>query len=436
MAAMTLEPASPLFEPEVRGNLANQFNPLVQWYRERPSQVAFAASIVFHALVIAFIPGLRPVSIETQRVLTVRIAEPAPVVEQPVARRPVARQPVVRETDPLPEPVLLPEFEPAIAQPRVLEQAPVRPQQAFEPQPMPVVQQAEQTTRVEQIARADLSPPISRDEIQPQPVIVARPDFAPAQTVIPVIESKPVPEVERADLAPPIVRDKSQLQPAIVARPEVAPAQAAVPVIESRPIPQVKRPDEPVTEVRPQPRAMPQVTNPTRPQPAQDVPRPATQPVQVQEQPLIAAPTVPVPHAVAPIARSALPQASPPVSAAPVQPGPQNTAPIVAMPSPQTPLVVVEPAELEAYRQSVSKEVMKHMRYPHVAVMRKWQGKTIVEMKLSADGEVIQVVVAESSGKEVLDEAALKMVRRSLPLPKPPQGVRTVIVPVIFRLQG
>jgi len=44
--------------------------------------------------------------------------------------------------------------------------------------------------------------------------------------------------------------------------------------------------------------------------------------------------------------------------------------------------------------------------------------------------------VAVSSGKDVLDDAAVKMVRSSLPLPKPPQGVRTVTVPVVFRLQG
>lgn len=79
---------------------------------------------------------------------------------------------------------------------------------------------------------------------------------------------------------------------------------------------------------------------------------------------------------------------------------------------------------------------MEHMRYPRIAVMRKWQGKTVVEMQLSADGSVTQMIIFESSGKDVLDKAALEMVKRSLPLPKPPRGVRTVKVPVVFRLQG
>jgi protein TonB len=96
----------------------------------------------------------------------------------------------------------------------------------------------------------------------------------------------------------------------------------------------------------------------------------------------------------------------------------------------------VEASVLEAYRQSVSLEVMRHMKYPMLAVRRKWQGKAVVEMRLSDDGAVTQVVLVESTGKEVLDDAALEMIRASLPLPKPPRGVRSVKVPVVFRLQG
>ena len=79
---------------------------------------------------------------------------------------------------------------------------------------------------------------------------------------------------------------------------------------------------------------------------------------------------------------------------------------------------------------------MQNMQYPPKARLRNWQGVTIVRIELSPEGDVTQLVVAESSGKNVLDDAALKMVRRSLPLPKPPKGLRTVTVPVNFRLQG
>jgi protein TonB len=136
------------------------------------------------------------------------------------------------------------------------------------------------------------------------------------------------------------------------------------------------------------------------------------------------------------IARSAPAQTASPTTAAPVQPRPQQAAALVAMPAPKIPVSIVDPAVLEAYRQSVYKEVMRHMRYPRIAERRKLQGKTVVQMNLSADGDVIQVLVAESSGKDVLDDAAVKIVRKSLPLPKPPLGVRTITVPVVFRLQG
>ena len=60
----------------------------------------------------------------------------------------------------------------------------------------------------------------------------------------------------------------------------------------------------------------------------------------------------------------------------------------------------------------------------------------MVEMQVAEDGTVTRVIVAESSGRKLLDDAALAMVENSMPLPKPPRGVRTVKVPVVFRLQG
>jgi protein TonB len=570
MAVMTLEEANSQFDHAV------QFNPLLQWYRNRSTQVAVGASIILHALLIALVPGLRAVSIEPETVLTVRIAGLAPAVEQPVIEQPVVESPVVRKDEPLPPPEFepMPEFQPTMTQPQALEPIPVRPQQALQPPPVPVVRNVEQ---VEQLARADLAEPVARDTFRAQPNTVQRPELAPTQAARPVVESRPVAAVARADLAAPvevardvsrprpvtaarpevtptqiaapvtetrpvapvaradlaapvevardlsrpqpvttprpevtptqiaapaietrpvaavarpdlvapvdvardlsrpqpmtsarpevapaqvsapvintrpvtpvapadlvapaeIARDTNRPQPAIAARPGVAPAQTAVPAIQAKPVEQIDRPNELVTEVRRQPRALPQVGNPVQPQPIAVAPRTVARPVQDREA-QVAVPSAPVPSAAVPIARSAPApaQSAPPTTVAPVQPRPQKAASVVAMPAPKNPVLVVAPEVLEAYRQSVSKEVMRHMSYPRVAVMRKWQGKTVVEMKLSADGEVIQVVVAKSSGKGVLDDAAVKMVQDSLPLPKPPLGVRTVTVPVEFRLRG
>ena len=54
----------------------------VTWYRERPTQLAFAASLLLHALLIAFIPGFRSVPLETPSVLTVQIVNTEPVPEK------------------------------------------------------------------------------------------------------------------------------------------------------------------------------------------------------------------------------------------------------------------------------------------------------------------------------------------------------------------
>lgn len=520
---MTLEEASSHFDHAV------QFNPLLQWYRERPTQVAVGASIVLHALLIALVPGLRSVSIEPETVLTVRIAGLAPAVEQPVIEQRAVEQPAVREADllPLPDFEPMPEFQPRITQPQAFEPLPVRPQQALQSQPIPVVRKAEQ---VEQLARADLAEPVARDTLRPQPSTVARPELAPAQAAQPVIETRPVTAVARADLAAPvevardlsrpqpvtparpvvaptqiaapvietrpvatvaradlaapveivrdlsrpqpvtaarpevtpaqiaapvietrpvtsvapadlaapleIARDTNRPQPAIVARPGVAPAQTAVPVIQAKPVEQVDGPGELVKEVRRQPRNMPRAGSPVRPQPVAAAPRSVVQPVQNRET-VVAVPAAPAPLAAAPVTRSSparAPAVAPPVTAAPDRPSPQQSAAMVAMPAPKIPSSLVDPVVLEAYRQLVLKEVTRHKSYPRKAAILRWQGKTMIQMKLSADGDVITVEVAESSGRELLDDAAVMMVRKSLPLPKPPQGVRTVTVPVVFRL--
>lgn len=236
---------------------------------------------------------------------------------------------------------------------------------------------------------------------------------------------RPVPvEAQRPDVVPSVT-PPVQIQQQRVERPEAPPQQIA--------------------EVRREPR----VVTPTPSRPLPDAPPPAVSPVRIQQPASAqAAPAQPVPAEPVPVERTkpqAAAAAAPPASVAarPSVPVPA-AAPVVAAPPPPVPapapakpvVEAVEPSVLEAYRNSVSQEVMKHMSYPRVAVRRKWEGKTIVEMQLSAEGDVTQLSVAESSGKDVLDEAAVAMVRRSLPLPKPPPGVRSVRVPVVFRLQG
>lgn len=391
------------------GESSTEFEPFVSWYRKRPTQLALAASLLVHALLIAAMPGFRSVPLDTPSVLTVQIVSEKVPVEETVAPQQLPEpEPVVRREEALPETAesvelpAPPEFVAPVPQPRPIEQTPVVSRPDVEPQPVPVLQQP---------------------------------------------EVQPVQEVAQAEIVPVVPREKPQLQPIITSRPELAPEQPVVPVIE----PEVTaRIDEPVmqpAQVRPEPRVVRQTPanvqqTPLRPEaPQPDAPTPRVAPAQLQP-PVVATPSAPAPAPQAAPVKQAAPQApvaaAPPVTAAVAKPS--APAPVAAPtpPAPPAPVIeTVEPSVLEGYRQRVSKEVMQHMKYPRVAVMRKWQGKTVVEMQLSADGAVTRIAIAESSGKEVLDKAALEMVEQSLPrLEKPPRGVRSVKVPVVFRLQG
>ena len=62
-----------------------------------------------------------------------------------------------------------------------------------------------------------------------------------------------------------------------------------------------------------------------------------------------------------------------------------------------------------------------HKRYPNV---KKHKTATVkVSLVLNRLGNVVQVVVAESSGDPAFDEAAIAMIRRSDPVPRPPAGL-------------
>jgi protein TonB len=103
----------------------------------------------------------------------------------------------------------------------------------------------------------------------------------------------------------------------------------------------------------------------------------------------------------------------------------------------------VEPAPerglVNSYEKSLSELIRRHEKYPDRARRQGWQGTAVVGLSLSADGKVTDISIIESSGRNILDEAALTMVRRASPLPRAPEGLRgkerTVRVPIVFKLQ-
>jgi protein TonB len=357
---------------------------MVDWYRERSFMVAFALSVLIHAVLIAFVPGFRSVPVEAPRVLEVEIMpQQAPLPR--VQERPVVQRKIV---EPPPEPV--------VAQPQ-----PVVPQpQPVLSQPQPVVQPP-QPVQVKQPPPPE-PPPVPRADIIRAPQVEPKPEF-----VVPKPELRPQPRTEPRLEATAEPRIEPRPEPPPVARVEPRPQPRPAPAIEPRPEPRL----EPRNAVQPEVRPAPQVVAPV---------------AQARVEPSVA-PTPPV--AVRPVPA--------PVAAVP--------APPLAAPQP-APAAVAKSADINeskllvTYGQSISKEIRRYQKYPPPAQRRGWQGTAEVLLQIAADGKVTGITLGKSSGYAILDEEALDMVRRASPLPAAPPDLRgralVVTVPIVFRLQS
>jgi protein TonB len=354
------------------------------WYRERPFQIAFAASVVIHALLIAFVPGLRSVRIEALPVLNVEIVIPE-------EQRPVTREAPAR-AEPQPDVIRQPEFTPPPAEVRPVEPPPVAPEPIAEPLARPP--EPEITAPVQ---RAELAPPVAREAPRPEPITLPRPDPLPEQRLELPVEPKPVPQVQPIAPPPPVARIEPRPEPSQLPRVEPRPEFVPEPAIrEMPPAPPVQRPVAPAT-------VQPRVIEPMPPPPAQ--PLPAAPAVAIRAQPPVAAP------------------------APPAAPAPSAAAPTDALARELT----------RSYSQQISTQIKRYQKYPVIAQRRGWEGTAEVLLKIAPDGRVTEVVLGKSTGRDILDREAMEMVRRSFPLPQAPQQLRgrelSVTVPIIFRLQ-
>ncbi len=357
-------------------------DPFTDWYRGRPFQIAFAASVIIHALLIALAPDLRSVQIEAPRVLNVEIVIPE---DRQIAEPQRTPGPV---PVPLPEVVRQPELRPPVPEARPVERQVMMPEPVVEPVVRPPEPEVAAPAQ-----RAELSPAIQRDIPLPEPMTLPRPNPLPEQRLEFPVEPKPVPQVRPAVVPPPVVqvepRPEPQLQPRDQARPQPLPQ----PIV------------EPASPEQPTPRIAPVVSQPRAVEPAVAPPPAQTPP---------SAPNV----------------------AVPVQPLP--AAPVPPAPGP----VAVEPLAREltaTYSQQISTQIKRHQKYPVQAQRNGWEGTAEVLLKIAADGRVTSASIGKSTGRQVLDREALEMVRRASPLPQAPQQLRgrelSVTVPIVFRLQ-
>ncbi len=160
-------------------------------------------------------------------------------------------------------------------------------------------------------------------------------------------------------------------------------------------------------------------------------------------QPQKAAPeAAPAPQPSLPAVRPApvpAPAAAPAPLTLPVAASPAP-APSVALPKPVAPPAVVTqpqaavaPAEVSApdpgsiarYRLELMDLARQHKRYPRFARDNNWEGRVDLRVAFAENGAIASLGVKQSSGREVLDEAAREMIRNAqaqAPLPPALRG--------------
>jgi protein TonB len=194
------------------------------------------------------------------------------------------------------------------------------------------------------------------------------------------------PDLAMREPATPAAPLVASLRPAAAeVTPAVAPADAAPPA-------------KPKIVTAPKPNAPPLPETPSRDTSAEPVPAPAAE---------ISAPAAAPPRAVI---TSALP-----------------------------PTAGLDPDGLRAFRIALAVEAQRFKRYPARAVEGGWIGTVELRVSLAPGQSLPLVQVSKSSGHQLLDDAALEMVRKALPMTPVPASLRgqafVVDLPVVFNLE-
>jgi periplasmic protein TonB len=169
-----------------------------------------------------------------------------------------------------------------------------------------------------------------------------------------------------------------------------------------------------------------------KPQPVQEpsvVPKPAPRP-------RVAAQPRPHPNTLLVPPREALP-AEPGMSAASVpEPAPETTAAV----APPAAAPQASAGEDRGYMRALMERLRRYQTYPRAARSRRIEGQVVVQLTVTPEGQLATVGIARTSGSDLLDDAALEMVRRAAPLPPLPASSAgrpvTLAVPIVFSLNS
>lgn len=127
-------------------------------------------------------------------------------------------------------------------------------------------------------------------------------------------------------------------------------------------------------------------------------------------------------------------------AAAAAPPGAQAGAAAAPDAPPGAPSGMAEPDAdgIRDYRIGLAREARNHRRYPPLALERGWTGTAEIQVHVSRQGHPRHILLARSSGHEVLDREALSMMSRAAAAAALPDSLRgrefAVRLPVVFDL--
>lgn len=173
------------------------------------------------------------------------------------------------------------------------------------------------------------------------------------------------------------------------------------------PTPDVPEP-EPVVEPLPLPLPKPEPSITPIPKPEPTVTPPKPRPAKIEQHRAVE-PAPPKPLEAQPVVKAPVAPMQAPVQATPLVPKPVVPA--------------IDPVVEDAYRARIRQAVDGHKHYPRLARKMGEEGRVVLAFTIEANGRLAGVRVVESSGSELLDEAALEAVREAAPFPAFPEGV-------------
>lgn len=94
---------------------------------------------------------------------------------------------------------------------------------------------------------------------------------------------------------------------------------------------------------------------------------------------------------------------------------------------------------LGRYANGLLASLRKDQRYPEIARRLGWEGEVVLQVTLKPSGELVEVKVLKSSGRDALDSEAISKIKRRVPFP-PINGLAeeraVLVIPIAFQLKN